>query len=268
MNLTSCIVTYREPGDPERRRNLNAVLEWLRLQELGEVIVVEQDTAPTLGDIPPFQALRVVFAFNPGPFNKSWGFNVGARMSKGNVLVFADADLLCRSLPKAVAAARGGVPAIRAFSHVLDLGPEDSEILRTDLSCLSDPSFAACAAERRDQGEHAPLCGGMIVMQRRIYLLVGGWDERFLGWGGEDDAMDIKLGRAGIRPGLVKDSAAFHLHHRRAVPEPSVDTHYRANLALLRELREMPDEALRRMCEISLQIMGYPEMHRPLEPLQ
>jgi hypothetical protein len=58
---------------------LEAVLAWLKLQALAEVVLVEQDIAPTLGDLPAFPGLRSLFAYNPGPFNKSWGFNVGVR---------------------------------------------------------------------------------------------------------------------------------------------------------------------------------------------
>ena len=78
MRATSYIVTYRATDDPARRANLEATLRWLKLQPLAEVIVVEQDEAPTLGDFESFPALRSLFAYNPGPFNKSWGFNIGA----------------------------------------------------------------------------------------------------------------------------------------------------------------------------------------------
>ena len=80
------------------------------------MIVIEQDVAPTLGDLASFPGLRTLFAYNPGPFNKSWGFNVGVRAGKGSLLAFGDADVLCRGLPAAVAAARSGAPVVRAFS--------------------------------------------------------------------------------------------------------------------------------------------------------
>ena len=79
MQATSYIITYRAADDPARRANLEAVLAWLKLQALAEVVLVEQDIAPTLGDLPAFPGLRSLFAYNPGPFNKSWGFNVGVR---------------------------------------------------------------------------------------------------------------------------------------------------------------------------------------------
>ena len=267
MQATSYIITYRATDDPARRANLEAVLAWLKLQPLGEVVVVEQDLAPTLGDLPSFPGLRSLFAHNPGPFNKSWGFNVGVRASRGSLLAFGDADVLCRGLPEAVAAARSGSPVVRAFSVAVDLDEAQSEMLRADLSCLGDPSFGAAARDRVQSAEIPPLCGGLVLFQRPILRMLGGWDERFLGWGGEDDAMDIKVRRAGRRGLILKGSPGFHLAHRRAGATIAADPLYRNNLALLQQLRDMPDEALRRMCEVTAQLAGNPDMHRPMEKL-
>jgi len=89
MQNTSYILTYRESGDSARRANLIAVLEWLQLQQLGEIILVEQDVAPSLGDLPPMPGLHVVFAYNPGAFNKSWGLNVARVIAAAHFLVLA-----------------------------------------------------------------------------------------------------------------------------------------------------------------------------------
>ena len=267
MNATSYIITYRAADDPARRANLEAVLGWLRLQPLAEVIVVEQDVAPTLGDLASFPSLRSLFAYNPGQFNKSWGFNIGVRASRGSLLAFGDADVLCRALPAAVDSARSGAPVVRAFSKAIDLDEAQSEMLRADLSCLGDPSFAAAAPDRTQSAEIPPLCGGLVLFQRQFLALLGGWDERFLGWGGEDNAMDIKVRRACLRGVMLSESPGFHLAHRRVVANIGADPYYRSNLALLQQLRDMPDEALRRMCEVTLQLAGNPDMHRPMEKL-
>jgi N-terminal domain of galactosyltransferase len=267
LHATSYIITYRATDDPARRANLEAVLAWLTLQTLTEVILVEQDVAPTLGNLASFPNLRSLFAYNPGPFNKSWGFNVGARASKGSLLAFGDADVLCRGLPAGVAAVRSGAPVVRPFSKALDLDEADSNILRADLSCLGDPSFGAGAIDRSETGESLPLCGGLVLFQRQFLARLGGWDERFLGWGGEDDAMDIKVQRSGARGVVLKGSPGFHLAHRRAVTSIDSDPLYRNNLALLQQLRQIPDENLRRMCEVTAQLAGNPNMHRPMEKL-
>jgi N-terminal domain of galactosyltransferase len=156
---------------------------------------------------------------------------------------------------------------VRAFSKAVDLDEAESDMLRADLSCLGDPSFAAAAPERTQSAEIPPLCGGLVQIQRPFLALLGGWDERFLGWGGEDNAMDVKVQRAGLRGVILNESPGFHLAHRRAGGAIAEDPYYRNNLALLRQLREMPDEDLRRMCEVTQQLAGNPDMHRPMEKL-
>ena len=157
-----------------------------------------------------FPSLRSLFAYNPGPFNKSWGFNVGVRASTGSVLAFGDADVLCRGVAgcgRCGAFRRAGGPGVFV---ALDLDEADSDMLRADLSCLGDPSFAATASDRTQSGEIMPLCGGLVLFQRPFLARLGGWDERFLGWGGEDNAMDIKVQRSGAaRRRLSREVPAF-----------------------------------------------------------
>jgi len=267
LNATDYIITYRASGDRARRANLEAVLRWVRLHAFAEVIVVEQDAARTLGDLPSFPTLRSLFAYNPGPFNKSWGFNVGVRASKSSLIAFGDADVLCPALPAAVAAARSGAPVVRPFSKMIDLDDAQSDRLRADLSCLDDRRFAADGIDRVEKGEIVPMCGGLVLFQRQALAIVGGWDERFLGWGGEDDVMDVKAQRAGLHGVVLKDSPGFHLAHRRLISTIAMDPLFHNNRALLRQLRAMPDEALRRMCEVTQQLAGNPDMHRPMEKL-
>jgi N-terminal domain of galactosyltransferase len=268
MQGTSYIVTYREAGDPARRANLLAVLDWLETLHLPEVIVVEQDVAPTLGDIRGIANLRSVFAYNPGPFNKSWGFNVGVRHSTGSLLAFGDADVLCRSFPDAVAASRSGVAVLRAFRGVIDLNERDSRQLRKNLGRMDDPDFGGGPTDRVAIGEHVPLCGGLVIFHRQMLTLLGGWDERFLGWGGEDDAMAIKVRRAGL-PHRVRDvSDGFHLFHKRSTPAAGAAPHYQDNLGLLKQLETLPDAALRRLSEVSWFLAGNVDRHRPMETLR
>ena len=132
---------------------------------------------------------------------------------------------------------------------------------------LSDPGFVQRPPDRAPAGEVPPVCGALVLFRREFYMLLGGWDERFLGWGGEDNAMDIKVARAQIQPLVLNIADGFHLHHARTNADIARSPYYRNNLALLEQLRSMSEEALRRFCEISMQLAGNPEMHRPMEKL-
>jgi hypothetical protein len=68
--------------------------------------------------------------------------------------------------------------------------------------------------------------------------------------------------------GSLRERPGFHLAHRRLGAAIAPDPLFRNNLALLKQLRAMPDEALRRMCEVTMQLAGNPNMHRPMEKLE
>jgi N-terminal domain of galactosyltransferase len=268
MQGTSYIITFRESGDPARRANLEAVLRWLETLQLAEVIVVEQDVAPTLGTLRQFNGLRSVFAYNPGPFNKSWGFNIGVRHSTGSLLAFGDADIVCGSFPDAVASSRSGVMVLRPFRDMNDLDEATSALLRDDPRRMYESNFHKGPVDRTGLREHLPICGGLVIFHRQLLMLLGGWDERFLGWGGEDDAMDIKVRRAGVPFGVRDTADGFHMFHERSNTTPDQMLHHQDNLDMLRQLQILPDAALKRLSEVSWFLAGNVDRHRPMEPLR
>jgi hypothetical protein len=105
------------------------------------------------------------------PYNRSRAFNVGARAARGDVLVLHDNDIV---VPRGYAS---------AAAKVMDRGADFANLIRflfylpgTDVRFDSPP-------ERVVQNTQ----GGSIVAQREAYFDIGGYDEAFLGWGGEDN---------------------------------------------------------------------------------
>jgi hypothetical protein len=84
--------------------------------------------------------------------------------------------------------------------------------------------------------------GGALVIARSTWEEVGGYDERFVGWGYEDSAMNISLvGQWRIIPGV-----SYHLFHAPAsIRTPTA----KANKALLEEHRAEHLEAIRAASE-------------------
>src|SRR5690349_3218211 len=82
----------------ERARNVRACLEHLRMQSLPasefEIVLIEQDYAPQLAHDITRLANRYEFAWNAGPYNRGWAFNIGAKIAAAPYLFLLDADIL------------------------------------------------------------------------------------------------------------------------------------------------------------------------------
>jgi hypothetical protein len=273
-NVTStCIITVRA-ASAERLRNLRVVLDWLAGMDDFETLVVEQADRPSVDPRGLPGSCRLMFVRNPGPFNKSWGFNVGFRATSSPVLVFADADMLVNRdhLAQSIAlcARTGGGPpdgagvgppdenrceVVRPWSDVVDLTEDETADLAARRLDLAEVNLAA-RREAGRPGEHPPLCGGAYVIRHDVYERLGGQDERFFGWGGEDDAMSMKVARLCARVARVRDAAAFHLHHPRHSSLPVDDENYRSNVLLLREYHALSPSALVELCRAQGATMG------------
>ncbi|MGH8712947.1 MAG: galactosyltransferase-related protein [Casimicrobiaceae bacterium] len=261
MDDASYILTYRDDGGAERRANLRAVLRWLELRPRLEVIIVEQDSAPRL-DLPAVAGRRTLFGYNPGPFNKSWGFNVAARQTSRRLLVLADADVLVGdALDQAIELCRGGADAAKPYRRIVDLDAEESRRVRGGESDFAPQRGVGVPPDRQGQQEFVVFAGGLFVIARDCYWRLRGCDERFRGWGGEDDAMTIKLQRAGARLAECGERPALHLWHPRGAP--AAHAHYAANRQLVADYRTYGDDEFARLCEVQRQIIGNPHKYSP-----
>ena len=258
------LLTYRESGSSDRRANLFAVLDWLAQWPEIEAIVVEQDAAPRLD---PSSALRngSAFAYNPGAFNKAWGFNVAARLARGPLLALADADVIVpHALPEAVRHCRKG-HAVKPYRSIVNLTPEETMRVRAGEWSFAPLRARDAPPNREGQGENVVFGGGLFVIHRETYCALAGFDERFLGWGGEDDAMTRKLERAGVALSEIGDEPALHLWHPRSQASTYAQPHYEANRRLLADYATYSNAEFTRLCEVQRQMMGNLHKYRPAE---
>jgi hypothetical protein len=146
-----------------------------------ECVVVEQSERPEIAaHLPPWvRYLHTPTPERDDPYNRSWTLNAGARMAEGEVLILHDNDMLCPAgyAAEALARAREGWAFQQLKRFTFYLGEHDSAALfaggplRTDV-----PSTVV-------QNLH----GASIAASREAYFEIGGFDESFLGWGGEDN---------------------------------------------------------------------------------
>jgi glycosyltransferase involved in cell wall biosynthesis len=206
------------PGEPSRRRNAEACLRALNFQDLPRwryrIVLVEQDDGPRLQGAISALADRYVFARNPGPYNRGWGFNVGARAvpDRAGALCLIDADLLVPPdfLRRGLEALRAGRRAALPYQEVVYLDAGSTE--RAIRERLADPMRAAEPRSYDGQAFRTSQ-GGCVWVEAGLYHAIGGHDERFRGWGWEDREFWSRLSRAtGVErlPGSL-----LHLDHPR-----------------------------------------------------
>jgi GT2 family glycosyltransferase len=264
MQGLSYLITYREAGSHDRRENLFAVLRWLAQWPEIQILVIEQDTVPRLDREPPIPKSSAWLAYNPGPFNKAWGFNVAARVARSPVLALADADVMApHALAEAVQRCQRGEAGVKPYRTIVDLTPEETVRVRGGDWGLVPARPPGAPRNRKGQGENVVFAGGLFVIERETYLRIGGFDERFLGWGGEDDAMTAKLERAGVPLAEIGDEPALHLWHPRSTESTLGQPHYETNRRLLSDYAAYSDAEFARLCEVQRQVMGNLHKYRP-----
>lgn len=163
---------------------------------------------------------------SPGPWARAAACNTASsRAGEWDVAIIADADTVLMAEP--VRAAIDRVTRTKGAAR-----PHDR---RWMLSLFATKTFQRYGPQglkpKRDLTAWAP-GGGALVMHRDAWEAVGGYDERFVGWGYEDSAMNISL--AIMRTWEIVPGNAYHLWH----PLPNTQSPTaKANRSLLDEHR-------------------------------
>ena len=148
-----------------------------------ECIVVEQDSKSVLsGRLPSW--VKFVHSVPPTsdmPYCRSWAFNVGAGLASAEVLVLHDNDML---IPQDYA---------ENIHKRVTQGAEVLNLKRFIFYC-TERHTAAIFEKTADLTDIAPETvvqnlegGGSVAITREAFERIGGMDESFIGWGGEDN---------------------------------------------------------------------------------
>lgn len=226
----SVVIPFRDREPGGRSRNLLACLRALADQDAPRgqfrVTVVETDDQPRAADLVAGLADRYLFGYNPGPFNKSWAVNLGLRDGTGaggqdanaaGLTCVLDADILVERTFVRTNSVRfgGGQDAHLPYLHMYSLDSPSSD--RAIRARLGLGTGTAAVAEVDPAGLRGLLLrdtpGACLWARTETLCGIGGFDERFEGWGGEDD--DV-VARLRLHGGLVRyDDQLLHLSHPR-----------------------------------------------------
>ncbi len=218
LNRVSVVVPAK--GRPDHLANLVAGLAGQTLRPV-ELIVAAMQGEPY--DLPPapFPVRQLHIVADPLPLAAAR--NVAARAALGDLLVFLDMD--CIPTPDLIADYAG-------FARDFD-GLLMGEVMylpggATDGDWSFD-TFAAIAEKHSDRRGPPPrgieVCADYrcfwslnFAMRRTIFARSGGFDERYVGYGGEDTDYGKAIDRAGIRLAWIKGGLAYHQYHPHHMP--------------------------------------------------
>jgi len=191
-----------------------------------ECIVVEQNQNREIEQLP----LGTKYIHLPDPegnegWKKSWAYNIGVKHARSDIVVCHDGDILvpngyAEEIVKVMREKKVDVAHLQRFLFCLTR--DDSNRLLENESAATN-----CVPERIRQNWQ----GGTLAIRKEAFFRVGGYDEQFVGWGGEDNEFyDRCLTLKGWRYGYLPFVHLWHAPQKEKV-SPERD----ANLKLLRD---------------------------------
>jgi hypothetical protein len=144
-----------------------------------ECLVVEQSAVNEIAGLPA--GVRHIYLSHPDDpvaWRKSWAFNVGVRQAAAPVVVCHDADIPvpCDYAGEILALINRGYESVSIQRFLLRLDEKDTAaVIRNGIVPSATPE---------DIWQN--WVGGTIALTREAFFRIGGFDERFIGWGGED----------------------------------------------------------------------------------
>ena len=148
-----------------------------------ECIVVEQDNVEQIRKHLPnwVRYIHTPLPEKDAAYSRSWAFNVGAEAAKSNFLFFHDNDML---IPEVYARDllyyhKKGFDFINLKRFIFYLDRVSSEKLAVTGDLCRTPVIEVIVQNLE--------AGGSFGADRQAYFEIGGFDERFIGWGGEDN---------------------------------------------------------------------------------
>jgi glycosyltransferase involved in cell wall biosynthesis len=226
----SYIIPFRS-ANKERLNALYFILNKLRsyFPEM-EIMVVEQDTTSKL-ELDSTLKIKHVFLSNSGLFNKCWALNVAAKNTEKDVLVFGDSDMFLSK--------EDYISFFAAAELFESATPNKTEALNIKLTENSDKEF-----ELLNKRPLFTFAGGILLLTQSAYEKIGGWDERFEGWGGEDDVMSHVI--YNTLSSKTFNFPFYHIDHPRSVVDGQQQENYQYNRNLSEEIRTLSGKAIER----------------------
>jgi len=236
------IIGYRHKID--RLNNLRRTLDWINSFTGSEIILVEQDKHSKISHLN--LKCKHIFIKSSLPYNRSWSFNVGLKYSNSNIIVCGDSDLVMNpnDFIKGLQALTE-YDMVSPYHSVVDLTPQESGMPLEQLVQIDRPGRG------ETDNQKINISGGIAIFRKDALMNIGGWNEDFIGWGGEDDYQTMKV-KQFLKWTELK-ARCYHLYHERVAPD---NRFYQRTLQLLEKTSKMSKDELQRVTSASIPKIG------------
>jgi hypothetical protein len=260
MNDNITFITHLRMDHSDRAKNLQTILNYYSKNCPGSrFIMVEDDSEHNKG----FDSIKwpkntsFYFIKNKGLHLKSRSLNYGIKQAETPVIVALDTDCIVpiSSIHKCVEATMNGVTmaypyngffidATYAMHQLFKEADYDFSILRDPLPAIDTlylgqqfPEFyVRCTNTGHLDGQFHQGVGGIAVFNKDLLIEMGGYNEKFIGWGGEDNEINERcliLEHKQFRDDDI-EAVCFHLFHQSAVRNNN--PYYDANMVELTKM--------------------------------
>ena len=243
LSETSVIIHFRKDSE-DRLFNLKTILTYFdTFFNVGELIVINDDACvdPCIVNLKKeFPNFIYKFFRNDGIYKRCLCFNKMAKIAKCPIVMFYDTDVLVK--PEFLKISEdliltGRVDHIYPYNGLfVNIWKPAFEHFLPNFNfkylenCLKDRTLGY--NNEFVEVIHDKSVGGLLMFSNEKFEKIGGYNENFLGWGGED--VDIcnrsyKVNRVLKIPDI--DAICWHLHHNNTVR--TENPHYKDNLKIM-----------------------------------
>lgn len=231
--LFTFVIGYRHK--PDRINNLKRVLDWINGFSGVEVILVEQDKHPKI-DYLNLKA-KYIFTKSELPYNNSWALNVATKYSNSSIIVYGNCDVIMNPYDfieslKAI----DEYDMVNPHTRFIDLTPEESLLPFDKIFQINRPGRGELDNQKTN------LCSGICIFKKEAVYKIGGWNEDFIGWGGEDDYQSIKV--ENFLKYIEMPYNCYHFYHAR---ENINMMFYQRSLDILQKFSSMSKEDMEKI---------------------
>jgi predicted glycosyltransferase involved in capsule biosynthesis len=231
----SFILHYRKDS-ADREQNLRRILKFLRDNFIAEIVIINDEKNI---DNPPTWikewADQLLICHNDDEFRKSYCYNEAASKAKGDIFCFWDVDVMVD--PKFVWESYLRID--RGFQdHIYPFNGTFIDVQKLLFPWLENYHFDQMMGLWGDKDEDLHFAsgespGGCNMITREAFEKIGGYDQRFIGWGFEDtDFMQRSKKMNRVSRIMDDDAICWHFNHEAIRTE---NPHYMRNLLIYNE---------------------------------